>query len=211
MTLHSATKTRVLIAAPTPALRAGLRALLAAPALEVVGETPTLAGRGFDNCDVIVVADPDLLADAGQLPGAEQPLSLVVLADDERSLALLRTLPLAGWGLLLRESTAAEIQAAVTAVAQGLIVLPPTLFARLPAARLASEMLADAPAEPLTVREREVLALLSQGLPNKLIARQLQISEHTVKFHVSAIFAKLGATSRTDAVSRGARLGLITL
>ncbi|HEY6285481.1 MAG TPA: response regulator transcription factor, partial [Ktedonobacteraceae bacterium] len=67
------------------------------------------------------------------------------------------------------------------------------------------------PDEALTGREREVLELLSQGLPNKLIARRLQISEHTVKFHVSSIYAKLGASSRTDAVSRGVRRGLITL
>jgi DNA-binding NarL/FixJ family response regulator len=67
------------------------------------------------------------------------------------------------------------------------------------------------PDEALTAREREVLELLSRGLPNKLIARRLQISEHTVKFHVSSIYAKLGATSRTDAVSRGVRSGLITL
>lgn len=67
------------------------------------------------------------------------------------------------------------------------------------------------PGEALTVREREVLELLSRGLPNKLIARRLQISEHTVKFHVSSTYAKLGATSRTDAVSRGVRRGLITI
>jgi DNA-binding NarL/FixJ family response regulator len=63
----------------------------------------------------------------------------------------------------------------------------------------------------LTGREQEVLQLLSQGLSNKLIARQLQISEHTVKFHVSALYTKLEASSRTEAISRGARLGLITL
>jgi DNA-binding NarL/FixJ family response regulator len=67
------------------------------------------------------------------------------------------------------------------------------------------------PVEALTARECEVLELLSRGLPNKLIARRLQISEHTVKFHVSSIYAKLGASSRTDAVSRGVRKGLITL
>lgn len=67
------------------------------------------------------------------------------------------------------------------------------------------------PVEALTAREREVLELLSRGLPNKLIARKLQISEHTVKFHVSSIYAKLGASSRTDAISRGVRRGLITL
>src|SRR5437588_4256415 len=67
------------------------------------------------------------------------------------------------------------------------------------------------PDESLTTREREVLELVSQGLSNKLIARRLQISEHTVKFHISSISSKLGASSRTDAVSRGLRRGLITL
>jgi DNA-binding NarL/FixJ family response regulator len=69
----------------------------------------------------------------------------------------------------------------------------------------------DSPEEPLTLREREVLEMLSRGLSNKMIARRLSISEHTVKFHVSSIYTKLGAASRTDAVSRGVRRGLITL
>jgi DNA-binding CsgD family transcriptional regulator len=65
--------------------------------------------------------------------------------------------------------------------------------------------------DPLTAREHEVLGLLAEGLPNKRIARQLGISEHTVKFHVSSVFAKLGAQSRAEAVSIGARNGLISL
>jgi DNA-binding CsgD family transcriptional regulator len=69
----------------------------------------------------------------------------------------------------------------------------------------------DASTESLTPRESEVLTLLSEGLPNKQIALRLQISEHTVKFHIASIFAKLGAASRTEAVSIGARQGLITL
>ena len=63
----------------------------------------------------------------------------------------------------------------------------------------------------MTPREREVLGLLGRGLSNKMIARDLQISEHTAKFHVSSIYAKLGVASRTEAVSLGARLGLILL
>ena len=65
--------------------------------------------------------------------------------------------------------------------------------------------------EALTPREREVLEVLAQGLSNRAIASRLAISEHTVKFHVSSIFAKLGAENRTDAVRRGVRLGLIVL
>ena len=65
--------------------------------------------------------------------------------------------------------------------------------------------------EELTDREGEILQLLARGLANKQIAAHLGISEHTVKFHVSAIYSKLGVTNRTEAVSRGARLGLIVL
>jgi DNA-binding NarL/FixJ family response regulator len=65
--------------------------------------------------------------------------------------------------------------------------------------------------EPLTPREQEVLQLLAEGLPNKAIARQLEISDHTVKFHVNAIMGKLGAQSRTEAVVRATRLGLVLL
>ena len=65
--------------------------------------------------------------------------------------------------------------------------------------------------EALTPRELEVLDLVAEGLSNKAIAARLDISEHTVKFHVSSLFGKLGAGNRTDAVRRGVRLGLITL
>jgi DNA-binding NarL/FixJ family response regulator len=65
--------------------------------------------------------------------------------------------------------------------------------------------------EPLTAREREVLALLAEGLSNKGIAAALEISDQTVKFHVAAIIGKLGASNRTDAVRRGVRQGLVTL
>jgi DNA-binding NarL/FixJ family response regulator len=65
--------------------------------------------------------------------------------------------------------------------------------------------------EALTPRERDVLELLAEGLSNRAIAAKLDISEHTVKFHVSSIFGKLGAENRTAAVRRAVRLGLITL
>ena len=69
----------------------------------------------------------------------------------------------------------------------------------------------DPPAEPLTPRETEVLALVAEGLSNKAIADELGISDQTVKFHVSSIAGKLGATSRTDAVRRAVRRGLLIL
>lgn len=69
----------------------------------------------------------------------------------------------------------------------------------------------EAVQEPLTPREIEVIELLADGLPNKIIADRLGISDQTVKFHVSSIIGKLGAANRTDAVRRAARRGLISL
>jgi DNA-binding NarL/FixJ family response regulator len=205
--------TRVLIAAPTPALRAGLRALVATAEVWVTGETATLADLDADLAavDVIIVADEDLLVDAARVVGDDARLALLVLADDARPAALIRSLPLRGWGILPPDSSPAELQAAVVALGQGLVVLQAELIERLLAQRAPISSLAQPAAEQLTAREREVLELVGQGLSNKLIARELQVSEHTVKFHISSIFAKLGASSRTDAISRGARQGLITL
>jgi DNA-binding NarL/FixJ family response regulator len=77
-----------------------------------------------------------------------------------------------------------------------------------PATRLSDE---DEIAEPLTVREIQVLELLAEGLPNKAVARRLGISDQTVKFHVASLSGKLGAANRTDAVRRAVRRGLIAL
>jgi DNA-binding NarL/FixJ family response regulator len=120
-----------------------------------------------------------------------------------------------GFGALQRDATGEEIIAAIAAVAGGLITLDRRLAGDLlatperPQAPM-PERLADAE-EALTARELEVLQLLAEGLPNKLIASQLHISEHTAKFHVSAIMLKLGAASRTEAVTLAARRGLLIL
>ena len=71
--------------------------------------------------------------------------------------------------------------------------------------------IADGFPEHLTPREREVLEMMSEGLSNKEIAAQLKISPHTVKFHISSILGKLGASSRTEATTIGLRRGLITI
>jgi DNA-binding NarL/FixJ family response regulator len=204
---------RVLIAARTPALRAGLQALAATSELQIVGAAATLAAPGVEisDVDVLLLADEDLLADAARLIPDDARLALLLLAGDARAATLLRSLPLAGWGILPLDSSPAELQAALVAVAHGLVALPLPLAEQLLGQRGAVAVPALDRADPLTAREREVLQLVSQGLSNKLIARELQVSEHTVKFHVSSIFAKLGAASRTDAISRGARQGLITL
>jgi DNA-binding NarL/FixJ family response regulator len=111
-------------------------------------------------------------------------------------------------GLLFRDVAPATLLAALRAVARGLSVFDPALSAlRTPARASAS----TAAPESLTPREREVLALLAEGLSNKAIAERLDISEHTAKFHVNAVLAKLGVQRRTEAVVRAARMGLVTL
>ena len=86
-------------------------------------------------------------------------------------------------------------------------MLDPALLTVLPAR---ADREPESPIEPLTPREHEVLQRLAEGLSNRMIAQRLEISEHTVKFHVNAILGKLSAQSRTEAVAHAARLGLIT-
>lgn len=114
------------------------------------------------------------------------------------------------WGLLSPESSELELIAAVLAVHEGLLAAAPALMRPLLGPTITREADTEL-AEELTERELDVLQLLAEGLANKQIALQLNISEHTVKFHSSAIYAKLGVTNRTEAVRRGARLGLLVL
>ena len=112
-------------------------------------------------------------------------------------------------GAVSRTSPANKILAALDAVAQGLNVRDSTSDGSLlPVEEIQTPA---QPVEPLTPRENEVLAFLMEGLPNKMIARKLGISEHTAKFHVTSILAKMGAQSRTEAVIKAARLGLIRM
>ena len=111
-------------------------------------------------------------------------------------------------GAISWDATPQEIESAVQAVNEGLVVTTPAAIAGFfPDAPAFAEELA----EPLSARELEVLDLLAEGLSNKLIAHRLNISEHTVKTHVASIFAKLGASSRTEAVSQAIRRGLVML
>lgn len=115
-------------------------------------------------------------------------------------------------GLLSSDADGSAIASALEAVAAGLMVLPPELALELLASSPSlARSLAGSPSQALSQREVEVLALLAKGLGNKAIARQLNLSEHTVKFHIGALFAKLNVSSRTEAVIMGARLGLILL
>jgi len=108
--------------------------------------------------------------------------------------------------------SADELKYAIAAILSGFVVLHPeiseVLFSKTQDTFLAAE---PYELESLTLREIQVLNQLANGLTNKAIAQILTISEHTVKFHISAILAKLNATSRTEAVAIGIRAGLVLL
>jgi two-component system nitrate/nitrite response regulator NarL len=112
-------------------------------------------------------------------------------------------------GVVLRSGPPAQLAACLAAVAQELFALSSTVAQALLRPRLAGG--APALPEALTPRESEVLQLLSLGLANKAIAARLGISDHTAKFHVNAILGKLGVQSRSEAIVRASRLGLVVL
>jgi DNA-binding NarL/FixJ family response regulator len=139
--------------------------------------------------------------------------AFIILADEVQVDWATEALRLGIRAVLPRSATAEEILHTVVTVAAGLVVLHPdvvdVLLSVLPSV---GRTVDDAnPVQALTPREIEVLGMLAEGLGNKAIAKRLSISEHTVKFHVSSIFTKLNATSRTEAVTLGARQGLIML
>jgi DNA-binding NarL/FixJ family response regulator len=206
--------TRVFVVAPTPVTRAGLRSMLAnaeGTDVRVVGEAASPAApdpSALSEADVILLAGEELLEEAAIAVAEDGTQALVLISEDDHAVSRLHALPLRGWGLVPPDAPPEELAAATTAAAQGLIVLPKPMTERLlqePAASV------EELSEPLTAREREVLDLLGRGLSNRLIARELHISEHTVKFHISSLYAKLGVNNRAEAVSRGARHGLISL
>ena len=207
------TDLRLLVVAGDPLARTGLAlALDDQPGCSVVGQVT----GGADILHDVEVYRPDVVVwDLGWDPTG----TLEELADLEESgppvLALLpdnahvsQAWAAGARGLLLRSTDAVTIAVAIAAVSRGTVVLD-TEFTP---AVLPMRDQAEAPLmENFTPREIEVLRLLAEGLPNKAIASRLGISDHTVKFHVNAILGKLGAQSRTEAVTRGTRLGLILL
>lgn len=213
---------RVLIVADDPLVRAGLAALLAEQpgcivvgqvaedsdldaALEVYHPDAIVWDLGWEGATASAAGAPASgLERLGELAGEHLPL-VVLLADTDRAVEAY----LAGArGLLPRDTSGERLAAALLAAAEGLVVLDPPLADPLFGAR---EQSASPLVEELTPREMEVLQLLAEGLANKAIAHRLDISEHTVKFHVNALMGKLGAQSRTEAVVRATRLGLILL
>ena len=137
-----------------------------------------------------------------RLPSA-RVIVLTSFADDDRLLPAVRA---GAAGYLLNDADPQEVVRAVRAAHRGEALLDPSVAARLVDA--IAEPPGTEPSERLTPREQQVLALIARGLPNKLIARELGISEKTVKTHVGHVLAKLGVTDRTQAALQAVREGL---
>ncbi len=206
----------VIVVAPGLALRTGLRTLLDInPALQVAGDFPRLPPphAAPSNVDVLVFA-ADTLDEAELQAWAEEASDLaVLLLTTESSLVQeISKHDFRAWGALPPDATPDEMSAALQALNEGLLVGSPALAAPI----LTRTLTINSPdveplLEPLTERETEVLQRLAQGLSNKGIAAVLYISEHTVKFHISSIYGKMGAGNRAEAVRLGMQQGLIAL
>jgi DNA-binding NarL/FixJ family response regulator len=204
---------RVGLATPPGAVRAGLRSLLTGSNRIQV----TLEAHAVDDLDRLPAAVDVAIATAGAIRGSRQALDaripvLLLVTETSFDLDGLKKISPLAWGVLPLDADAETLQAAVVALYEGLIVGPPLLLDSLfntpqplPASHESGET------EPLTQRETEVLQQLALGLTNKQIARALGISEHTVKFHISAIYGKLGVMNRAEAVHAGIRRGWIEI
>ncbi len=210
---------RAFIVASSSLVRTGLQSLFGGREVEVVGSVAdfeSLAGQWMDlQADVILVEASgeqfEMVMDALAASQLASEAAIVVLTDHREPKLLAETLRAGVRAVLPSDIAPEQLVAALEAAAAGLIVVHPAeVDLMFPVVEGASRQLGEL-AEPLTPRESEVLQMLASGFANKTIAARLKISEHTVKFHVASILGKLGASSRTEAVSLGIRRGLVLL
>ncbi len=199
---------QILIVADDPLARAGLALLLAeAVDCQVSDQIPA------DEIDEAVEDGmPDVIVwDAGWETAVSFPdwsdyeIPVIALLTDAHDVTAVWASGVTA--LLNRQVDGEKLAAVVSTAVHNLTVLDPTLASSL----LAPAAVAPPLDDDLTPRELDVLQLLAEGMTNKAIAQRLAISDHTVKFHVNAIMSKLAAQSRTEAVVRATRLGLILL
>lgn len=211
----------VVIADDHALMREGTRQILEdQPGLQVVGEAEdgeeavALVSRLHPDVVLMDIAMPKLNGiEATRLIKKTSPstsvLVLTAYDDDQYIFALLDA---GAAGYLLKNVRGEELAQAVRAVAEGESVLHPAI-----AAKVFKRYTSTGPAaaqegiEPLTDRESEVLAMAARGLSNKMIARDLSLSDRTVQVHLSNIFGKLGVASRTEAVITALQRGLLRL
>ncbi len=219
-----------MIVAPISSLRVGLKTILAGlPGIEIVAEAAALDELGglpphVEIVLVVVMENPAPSWFQSVLETHPQEIFLFLLnpsaAQPAFALPAKRAL-----GILNINALPEEIGAAIGAVKAGFTVIDPQFV--VAARSVPDSTVGQSPAsghlpplfddeqewliDPLTGREVEILQALAQGLTNKEIARQFAISEHTVKYHVTSIYSKLGVNNRTEAVRQGVHLGIITI
>jgi len=205
---------RVAVAATSAVRRGGLERIVRSHAdLHLAGSFGTVARLAAfarsNEVDVIVI-DSDSIRDLLPVSAPDAAIVLLTEVSDARSIS--RLLRRGVRAILSRESDPDDVMSAIYAAFDGLVLLS------TPAAETLAAVYGDQPlevedefSEEITSRETEVLRMLAEGLVNKDIAVRLGISEHTVKFHISSILDKLGASTRTEAVTLGIRHGLIPI
>jgi two-component system, NarL family, response regulator YdfI len=210
---------RVVVAAISAVRQGGLESIVREDSsLRLSGSASSFVGIDARLRDL----QPDVLMADLPIPEPQFPVAaasweqagcgVVALIDDPPTVWAGHALRSGVRAILPRDSSASEIHSAIHAAARGLVLLDPDLARELWTLRRPANSEPETEAfEELTDREIEVLRLLAEGLGNKEVASRLGISDHTVKFHISSILAKLDAGSRTEAVTIGIRMGLILL
>lgn len=205
---------RILVADDHPVVREGLVMILSTqPDFSVIGE----AANGRETVERTCTLQPDVLLLDLEMPDMDgaaalqqirvkcagaQVLVFTAFDTDER---IIRAVQAGAKGYLLKGAPRAELFNAVRVVAQGGSLLQPVIASKL------MRQLSEPQLEALTEREGDVLRLLAQGKTNRDIAETLVVTERTVKFHISSILGKFGATNRTEAVTIAVQRGLVTL
>jgi len=205
---------RIAVAATSAVRRAGLESIIRSHAeFHLAGSFGAVASlvsfARNTELDVIVI-DTDSIRDLLLEPTSDAAIVLLTEVTEARSIS--RLLRSGVRAILSRESDPDDVLSAIYASYDGLVLLS------TPTAESLAALFGDQPleveaelSEEITSRETDVLRMLAQGLVNKDIAARLGISEHTVKFHISSILDKLGASTRTEAVTLGIRRGLIPI
>jgi DNA-binding NarL/FixJ family response regulator len=169
-------------------------------------ELTSLAAEPGPAIVILAMAAPSIARTLAMLRGIGRTLPTIVLTSMPHEAWTARARRDGVRAVLRLDATAEELTAAIAATRAGLLALhPDAVGAAAPTAATAVAPMA------LTPREHDVLEMMAEGMSNRAIALRLKISRHTVKFHVASVLTKLGARSRTEAVTAGVRQGLISL
>ncbi|MEL7331645.1 MAG: response regulator transcription factor [Cyanobacteria bacterium J06560_2] len=216
----------IVICAAQSVTRAGLAAMAVTATAEVVGQVGSVRSLSHwlqtQRADLAIIeitaAETEILEtvlNIVETPLEEERLSVLLLVEGEMDAlahsGLSQLISTGAVSMVPMGVSASGLRSAIAAIFSGFTVLHPDLTETLFSPTEPTFNSLDMELEPLTPREVEVLNRLADGLTNRAIARALNISEHTVKFHISAILSKLSASSRTEAVAVGIRTGLVML